>query len=141
MLSRSVVTLFCDDIREEKNGMDTLIGVYPNNVNVPQFPFSFPKLGMYTRIHFDVEDSPGDITIQASSPIEENTPLTVMTEESFSEAQQQTKEEGLPIVGLISKALAIGFTVKEPGQVKIIVTIQGVEYLGGVLNVNQTPAD
>lgn len=141
MLPRSVISFFCDDIREEKNDMDTLIGIYPNNVNVPHFPFSFPKLGIYTRIHFDVEDSPGDIKIKASRPKEEDIPLTIMTEESFSESQQQTKEEGLPVMGLISKAVAVGFTIKEPGQLKIIVTIQGEEYIGGVLNVQQTPED
>lgn len=139
MLPRSAITLFCDDIREEKTGMDTLIGVYPENVNVPSFPFAFPKIGIYTRISFDVTDAPGEIAVRFSAPKQDDVPLTVFSEEFVSNAQIESKTNGSPITGLITKAVSVSFPVKEAGQVRVIVTIQGVEYVGGILNVNQAP--
>ena len=139
MLPRSVVSLFCDDIREEKSGMSILIGIYPENVNVHSFPFAFPKIGMYTRINIDVEDSPGEIAVIISTPKNDDAVLTSFSEEFISKSQIKSKNNGSQMMGLIAQMVAAPFPVAEPGQIKIIVTIQGVEYLGGILNVNQAP--
>ena len=37
-------SMICDDIREEKGNKLTLVGVYPHNILVPNFPFTFAKL-------------------------------------------------------------------------------------------------
>ncbi len=42
--------LFCEDIRAEKLGTETLVGVLPNGILVPRMPFKFDKLGIYSRI-------------------------------------------------------------------------------------------
>ena len=139
MLPRSVITLFCDDVREEKSGMDTLIGVYSDNVNVPSFPFSFPKIAIYTRINIDVADSPGEISIVISVPNQDDVLLSTLDTKIITDGQRQAKRNGAPMVGLISKAIAANFTVPAPGQVTLTVKIKGRKYVGGTLNVKQTP--
>src|SRR3954452_971566 len=61
----SVVAFFCEDIREEKSGQDIIIGVFPDNLNLtPSGPSEgagttvITKLGLYVRLHFDVNDTP-----------------------------------------------------------------------------------
>ena len=131
--------LFCDDLREEKSGMDTLVGVHPDNINVPSFPFSFPKIAIYTRINLDAADSPGDISIVISVPNEDDVLLSTLDTEMITNAQTKSKKDGSAMVGLISKAIAANFTVPAPGQVKITVKIKGKKYVGGVLNVKLIP--
>ena len=53
----SAIGIFCEDIRQEKSEQDTLIGILPDNVNVPSIPGMFPKLGLVVRMHFDVSSS------------------------------------------------------------------------------------
>ena len=138
MLPRSVMSLFCDDIREEKSGADILVGIYPDKVNVPSFPFAFPKFGIYTRINIDVADSPGEITVRISTPKEDDALFSGFSEDFISKAQADSKRNGSPMTGLIAKIIGSPFNIKEPGQVKVIITIQGVEYVGAVLNVEQS---
>ena len=139
MLPRSVITLFCDDVREEKSGMDTLVGVHPDNINVPSFPFSFPKMAIYTRINLDVADSPGDIPIFISVPNQDDVLLSTLDTETITNGQTKSKKDGSPMVGLISRAIATNFIVPAPGQVKITVKIKGKKYVGGVLNLKLNP--
>ena len=139
MLSRSVIALFCDDIREEKTGAVTLIGIYPDNINVPAFPFVFPKLAIYTRINMDVHDSLGKILIRISAPGKEAELLTEIDEETIAKSQMNVKKQGSPILGFINQIVAAPYVVTESGQVKITAKIEDVEYIGGVLNFRQRP--
>ncbi|MCB1782380.1 MAG: hypothetical protein KDI13_00140 [Alphaproteobacteria bacterium] len=41
---------FCDDIREEKNGKITLVGVYHNDIIVPEIPAFLPKFYIMVNI-------------------------------------------------------------------------------------------
>src|SRR5947199_412358 len=51
MQSRHAIGIFCEDIREEKNEVYSLIGVMPDNINVPATPGMLPKLAIYARFH------------------------------------------------------------------------------------------
>ena len=135
MLPRSVISLFCDDIRIEQTGIETLVGVYPDNVNVPLLPFQFPKLGIYTRIVIDAQDHLEKIEIQISVPGSDTQLLTEMNRDVIADARKMAIDNGTPTVGLISKALSAPFAINEAGQVRIIVKIEGVDYIGGILNV------
>lgn len=44
--------LFCDDIRPEMGGKQSLIGVYRSHAVVKEFPFYFPKIGVFLNIKF-----------------------------------------------------------------------------------------
>lgn len=134
MLPRSVITLFCDDVRNEKEGLVSLIGIYSNNINVPDIPFVFPKLVMYTRIHIDVADEIENIIIRVSPPDGDDHDLTHMDRDFISESQENSRDKNVPIVGLMSQAVSAPFIVRQEGLFKIKVVIDDDEYLGGVVN-------
>lgn len=43
-MNRHILTVFCDDIRQEIGGKLSYIGVYTGGLFVPQFPITLPKL-------------------------------------------------------------------------------------------------
>lgn len=43
-MNRTVLTIFCDDIRHEIGGKFSYIGVYTGQMFVPSFPITLPKL-------------------------------------------------------------------------------------------------
>ena len=43
-MNRHILTLFCDDIRQEIGGKFSYIGVYSGGLFVPTFPITLPKL-------------------------------------------------------------------------------------------------
>lgn len=44
-----VDAVFCDDIRQEDNGKHILIGVYPNDIMLPEFPIQV-RLSLWARV-------------------------------------------------------------------------------------------
>ena len=59
MTAVNVMALFCEDIREEKDGVVSLIGIIPDNVNVdvnmsalPSEPSAPPKIGTVACTRF-----------------------------------------------------------------------------------------
>lgn len=53
MAITSKYTIICDDVRKEDNGKILLLGVYPENIVVPQFPFKMPSLCFYELLASD----------------------------------------------------------------------------------------
>src|SRR5689334_701395 len=62
----SAIGFFCEDIRQEVNNVDTLIGVMPDNVAIGKnVPGMIPKLGIYVRVHIEPELEVKSITLTA----------------------------------------------------------------------------
>jgi len=56
MSKRTVDVVYADDIRIEKTDQISLIGVYQSVINVPAFPFIFPKLCFWFRARTSPDD-------------------------------------------------------------------------------------
>ena len=46
---KHVITILCDDIRQEMDGRTSLMGIYENHIVVPQVPCIIPKICFYNR--------------------------------------------------------------------------------------------
>ena len=46
----SVVALFCSDVRQEKGGTETIVGIFPDNVNLLTIPGAFAQMYVYVRM-------------------------------------------------------------------------------------------
>src|SRR5688572_15722901 len=66
--SIQAIGFFCEDIRDEKSGQDTLIGILPDHLAVPAFPGMLPKLGIYVRIHLSLDANPKIIRVKLKQP-------------------------------------------------------------------------
>jgi len=57
-ISFNCTSIFCDDIRHEVNGKISLMGIYGNDMYVPVFPITLPKICAY----FELRVPPSDLT-------------------------------------------------------------------------------
>lgn len=144
MVKFSAVCLFCEDIREEKSGLDIILGTFPDNLVIegPPPPTQkaqaiLPRLGIYMRVNIDVTgDKPRAATIRvennAGADIARGEWTSALLDQSFAE----TKEHKMPFAGLVFKlVLAPVPIVASSGQIRAFLTIDGNDQLIGALNI------
>jgi hypothetical protein len=137
----SVIALFCDDIRVEQSGALSLVGVYSDNVKVPdpppaadgrKLPLVIPRLGVYVRVNFDVRSEIGPINVKVTMPDGEVIHDEMIEEKTIAEGRA-TKKKGNPVAGLIQR-LQFGNLPVTLGRIVCEVTIGTQTYLAGFLN-------
>jgi hypothetical protein len=141
MRTHSVIGLFCDDIRQEKSGQDTIIGVMPDSLAIPAAPGFLPKLCLYIRFRLSAEIKPKIITITLASPDSHENYSISIEQETISKAFSESKENGHPFVGLISRTTMSPFPIEIPGRFNIIVNIDDEEDICGSLLVKVFETD
>lgn len=134
-MTTSCITFFCDDIREEKSGKDTLVGIYSDNLASEKFPINFHRLALYTRINLSVDEKVNEITIRITAPGGIKDELAKLEGEFIRNAQNDAKSKGSRQTGIINKAIIGSAVVSEPGRIEIVVQIDKQEFLSGFLNV------
>ena len=132
----SIIGLFCEDIREEKSGQDTLVGVLPDNIGVKNLPGALAKLGIYIRIQLDRDTDHQTIRTRIKIPERPNIEFASL-DHLISDAQTQAEANGMPFAGLIAKGIVAPFQISALGKIEAIVEIDGTEYVCGALNVVQ----
>ena len=139
-----VVGLFCEDIREEKSGQISIIGIMPDNANVPTPPpikdgspplqGILPKLGLYVRAHIGLEDEPSAMEIKLIFPDGNTLALSTFGADLIETSKRQAKENGLPIAGMYSHAVLVGLIVGRPGKLLAVVDLKEGRQTCAVLN-------
>ncbi len=137
-MTLNAIGLFCEDIREEKSGQVTLIGILPDNVNVPPAPDNakaiLPKLGLYVRVHLGMDDEPGPMTIKLVFPDDSELMLGNFEPNLIATAKRQAQERRLPIAGLVSHAVLSGLQASVPARIMAILESAGERRTLAVLN-------
>jgi hypothetical protein len=134
MQSFSAIGVFCEDIREEQSGQHTLVGIFSDNVNIPELPLFMPKLAIYIRINLDPAISTRTITTKLKVPGGPELPMANLSN-LIDKSTSQARENGMPYAGLLAKTVFSPFPVQAAGKIEAIVQIEGVEYICGALNV------
>jgi hypothetical protein len=129
----NIVGVFCEDIREEKTG-HTIIGIFPDNLEVPQMPGALPKLGIYVRCHLDPAADVGEVSLKMKFPDGQEVPLAKFDEAAVKKTQADTRAKGTPLCGLVLIAVAGMVQLREPGRILAIVTIRDEEVLAAAIH-------
>lgn len=135
MLPISAVSIFCEDIREEKSGQDTIIGTLPDNIEVPHVPGVMPKLGLYVRIHFDIDKMPRSVSGKLVNTDGSVIPFQDWEAAAIAKTFADSKKNQAPLVGLIMKLVAGPYPIPKTGKLLAIVIINGEEFIAGALNI------
>ena len=133
-----VVGIFCEDIRQEKEGV-SLIGILPDNIGGRGFPGRLPKLGIYVRIHIDPYAAIGPISLKIRFPDGSENALGSFDEEFVQKAQRDAKSQGSPWAGLVMNVVAGGITLPRAGRLTVIARRQTEELICAALNIQQAP--
>jgi hypothetical protein len=132
----SAISLFCEDIREEKAGTVTIIGIYPDNITVESTPFNFAKLAVYTRINFPVAGVlPKAIALRLIGTDGKEIPLASFDQALIAKAQKESLDKGATNAGLIGSAVLVPLPVRQAGRMNVIARIDDQDYVCGTLNV------
>lgn len=131
----NVLGLFCEDIREEKRGMTTLVGILPDNLDLPEIPAVLPKLCFVVRIYLERGEKVNLIRIVLKSPDGDELELGKLEPELIERARMNSERDGNPMAGLIFSAMAGIFEVKKEGRLTIIVYIDEKPVVAGSLNM------
>ena len=103
----SVVAMFCSDIRQEQGGTVTLVGVFPDNVNLPKLPGAFSQMYIYVRMHLLPSFSPKQIITKVLLPNGSELDRSEIEAELVQRTRKKILETGAPTVGLIQILLSL----------------------------------
>lgn len=141
----NIVALFCQDIREEKNDVVSLIGILSDNIQTPKvIPDEqgvvlsslrqLSSLHIYLRINFDPDFDLPEANMRVILPTDEVIEVGKIPADVIAQARSQAKETGLPLAGVISR-LGIGnFALPKPGLLRFEVVLGDESHLAGMLN-------
>jgi hypothetical protein len=135
MNDASVIGLFCDDVREERSGTVTIVGVYPDNLALKQVPGVFPKMCVYVRIHLRTDFRPGKIITRVVMPNGEVVNSDEADPQVVNNALEKARQAGSPYAGLIAKFAMVNLHVTNLGRMQALVSIGDKEYIAGALNL------
>lgn len=129
----SAIALFCHDIREEKSGTYSLIGVVGDNINVPGFPGAIPKFAIYVRIHVSVNWNPCEFDIFLNNSNGDRILVSKIEKELVEKTLYDAKLQGNNIGGIYSHLVASPFPIQKEGRFSLDLA-WGTDslYLGGV---------
>jgi hypothetical protein len=130
------VTFFCEDVRPEVAGSESLIGVLSDNVNVADFPMIFPKIAVYTRVTFDIDYDPEEISIFLHANGKEDA-IGVIDIDLISKAIHDAKANGSPISTIISRAIAAPFPIEKSGRILVYLRTSKKEMITGTMNLEK----
>lgn len=136
----SVMALFCEDIRDEKSGQVSLVGIMSDNANVPHPPKGTPTIGMipklaiYLRASFDVNAEIDEIKFVMELPDGEKVAVGSANAATIAEAKG-TKAKGNPMGTIISTVKIQPLPLAKLGRITVRAYIGKQEYLAGFLNV------
>src|SRR5437868_1694356 len=138
MVTFSAVCLFCEDIRQELSGQDTIVGTLPDNLQievppppVPNARAMLPRIGIYLRINFKADaDKPSTASAKvlniSGNIISESEWTSSVIDKAFADA----KTRQLPVVGLLFKVVAGPIPITAVGgKITAIVTIDGADHI------------
>ena len=131
----SAIALFCADVREEKRGTVTVVGIYPDNLNVPKMPGAFPSMAVYVRIHLRPAFDPGSVSTRIILSDGEELARDDVDPELLRDTLAKARLNGAPTAGLITTFVFSPFHVSKGGRITAIVSAGKEEYIAGSLNL------
>jgi len=112
----NAIGFFCEDIREERSGQLTLIGLLPDNINVPPPPPDLlernpnarpiiPRIALYLRIHIGLNEKVQPLKLKLVFADDSEVDLGDIGGDVIADAQRQAAEKNLPIAGIVTHAV------------------------------------
>lgn len=148
----SIVALFCQDIREEKDNVVSLIGILPDNLLTPKIAADaqgfvrsslrvLSSLHIYLRINFDPDFDLPEAQMRIVLPTDEIVEVGKISSDVIAQSRSQAKEAGLPMAGVLSRLGIGGFAMPKPGLLKFEVVLGDEVHLAGALNFKLVEED
>lgn len=122
--------LFCDDIRHEADGRMSLMGVYGTGVS-GLMPMEFLCICVAVIVRWEKANPPNSLKVTVTGPdldkLETEAPQEILEREVTTGPKS-------PFVLYHLEMWLENLTIRESGQLRVVVTADGEDRLAGVLN-------
>ncbi len=135
----AIVALFCEDVRVEQTGQETLVGVLPDNINVAAIPGIMPKLATYVRCNFSKDFSLKNLRIKMLSPNGDILFDNIVEQAIIQQAMQESRDNGSPIYSIKSFAIFSAFNIAAVGYYNVVSIVNDKEHVSGAIRFGLTP--
>jgi hypothetical protein len=131
------IGFFCEDVRQEVSGTETIVGVMPDNVAIQGQPGgSLPKLGMYVRIHITTDLEVKTISVTADFFDGANRQVIgIFDEAQIAQEKDKARSSGAHLIGFVFRAILSPFPVSQFGRILLRAKIGEDEAICGGLNI------
>ncbi|MGP3661482.1 DUF6941 family protein [Burkholderia gladioli] len=90
-----VDVVYCEDIRFEKSGQTSIIGVLPAAIGIPSFPHVIPKLGIWLRVRVERGSRIGSAKLQVVADSGKALADMEISEQDFANQLSEIEKVGL----------------------------------------------
>lgn len=137
-MAPTALALFCEDIRQEKGDIHSLVGILPDNITVEAVPSMAPKIGIYLRTNFDPTQAIVPISYKLVLPDGTIVVSDVVKAATLEKAKADANSDQNPVASLVSRVIMSPFPL-QAGRMQVIVQVGDVELFAGSLNVKVAP--
>jgi hypothetical protein len=136
-----VVGLFCEDVREEVSRQLTLIGLFPDTLNVEAVnPGSdghavFPKLALFVRVNVSIDDPVETMALKLVFPNGQRIGIGEVSKDLIQRSKDEAAASELPFAGIRHHAVMQGFAVPQSGPILGVLDTGAQQITCAVLNI------
>jgi uncharacterized protein DUF6941 len=136
----SAIAIFCSDVRQEKGGTETIVGVFPDSVNLPKIPGAFAQMYVYVRMHMRPSFRPSSIVTKLVLPDGTELDQSPMEPDLIERTREKAIASNSPYMGLIAKFAMVPMHITQEGRLQAIVSVDGEDHVVGALNCRLAPS-
>lgn len=141
MLPISGIALFSEDVRREMDNLVTVVGVMPDNLEVPGFPGALAKLALYARIHIDIDFDPNPLRLHIAVNGTKSFEITSFEADLVNRTREDARDKQNPYAGLLAHSVFSPFPVPEAALLEVVMSYGNEEAVIGALRISGSTAE
>ncbi len=123
----------------EASGQEILIGIFGDNVAVPQVPIGMSKMSIYIRCNFTSNFALKTLSHKFISPSGSVLLEIPIEQKIIADAIEQVRVQNSPMLGIKSSTTFAPFVINEYGRHSLLSYVNEKEYLTGFANITAVP--
>src|SRR5262245_51753857 len=124
MPSVSALALFCDDLRQEIGNKDSIMGIFPDNLEASKVPGALMRLAVYIRIHIAPQFEFAPMSLRLVNPDDSEIDLGEIEQDLIRRTIATVRERGpSSIAGMISRAVMAPFPIDREGAIRVMLRV------------------
>lgn len=142
----NAIGFFCEDIREERSGQLTLVGLLPDNMMVPPPPGDLlernpnarpiiPRIALYVRIHVGTNESLQPMKLKLIFPDDSEIELGDVGADVIEKGKRQAAQKELPIAGIVLHAVFQALRAPQNGLLRAVLQSENDQIVCAILRL------
>lgn len=134
----STLALFCDDLREEASGQQSLMGIWPDYIKLetPENTVATSRMAIYVRTMIPVDEKAEDLEVSLYAGDEVVLSIASIPAEFVAKTIDEARRGGVPNAGFINRMVASAFPfASQSTLLKVIARSGEQERIAGAASV------